>query len=207
MRCRGDVRSGASLLDELGVATAGSGARFTTRQEFGLITILNPAPATAAVLPDDLLGLVDVITPNEIEATSLTGVDVSDPAAALAAAEHLRWRGCGACVVTLGAAGCVVSDDGVTGKGASGECASGRGAIARGAQSRHIPGQAVEVVDATAAGDTFNGALAVALAEGRPLESAAHLANLSAAASVSRLGAQPSLPTRDEVNWPVEPNQ
>ena len=147
-------------------------------KEAGLTTILNPAPADVAICRGDLLRCVDVLTPNEGEAAALTGIDTSDVAGAVAAARRLQELGCRSCVVTLGASGCVVVEEDVV----------------------PIEGCPVEAVDATAAGDAFSGALAVALAEGRSLVEAAHWSNRAAAITVTRPGAQPSLPSREEVD-------
>lgn len=148
----------------------------------GLLTVLNPAPAAREILDCDLLRQVDVLTPNEVEAAMLSGIEIAsaetvDVERAVAAARTLQDRGCRAVIVTLGSAGVVVIEDSVT----------------------HIPALRVQAVDATAAGDAFSGALAVALSEGRSLVDAAHWASLAAAIAVSRPGAQPSLATRDEI--------
>ena len=142
----------------------------------GVPVILNPAPAQP--LPDKLLKQVSIITPNETEAELLTGIAVIDDASAAAAAAKLRARGVRTVIITLGARGAFVTTEG-------GE--------------QLVPGFKVKAVDTTAAGDIFNGALAVALAEGKPLEQAVRFANAAAAISVTRLGAQPSAPTRREI--------
>jgi ribokinase len=149
----------------------------------GLLTVLNPAPATRAILDPALLSLVDVLTPNAGEAAFLTAADtreasVHDDEAALGWARRLQSLGCRQVVVTLGSAGCLVVDE----------------------QPTRVPGRNVAAVDATAAGDAFNGALAVGLSEGRSLVEAARWANAAAALSVTRRGAQPSLPTRREID-------
>ncbi len=138
--------------------------------------ILNPAPA--APVPPEVLQLVDILTPNEHEAKVLAGVDVSDEDAAGRAAHILMGRGVKTVVITMGARGAFV---------ASGEI------------HERIPGYPVKAVDTTGAGDVFNGALAAALVEGRPLRAAVFFANAAAALSVTRLGAQPSIPTRHEI--------
>ncbi len=140
-------------------------------KECGAQVVLNPAPA--AQLNDELLRSVDVLTPNEHEVTALVGVGRT-----IEQQQRLLARGVGAVVVTLGA------------EGASWMTATGGG---------RVYGRKVEARDATAAGDCFTGALAVALAEGRELSEAVEFANAAAAMAVTRLGAQPSLPTRDEV--------
>jgi len=142
----------------------------------GAPVILNPAPARD--LPDKLLKRISILTPNETEAELLTGIAVTDEKTASRAAEKLRSRGVGTVIVTLGA----------------------RGAFVAAASVRElVSGFRVKAVDTTAAGDVFNGALAVALGEGRTLLEAVRFANAAAAISVTRLGAQPSAPDRKEI--------
>ncbi len=145
----------------------------------GVRTILNPAPAPAQPLPDELLALTDLCVPNETEAESLTGMPVSTITEAEAAARTLLLRGPQAVIVTLGARGAL--------------CVTGDAA-------EHIPAMRVEPVDPTAAGDAFIGALAVFLGEGATLREAIRKANVVAALSVTRMGAQSSLPYRPEVD-------
>jgi len=142
----------------------------------GVRVILNPAPAQS--LPDNLLKCVSILTPNETEAELLTGIAVTDTASAAVAAAKLRARGVQTVIITLGSLGAfVATEDG----------------------GKLVPGFKVKAVDTTAAGDTFNGALAVALGEGKPLKQAVRFANAAAAISVTRLGAQASAPTRREI--------
>ncbi|WP_051117230.1 ribokinase [Vibrio campbellii] len=138
--------------------------------------ILNPAPARE--LSDELLSCIDVITPNETEAEVLTGVTVTDDDSAQEAANILHSKGIEIVMITLGAKGVWLSQN-------------GRGEI--------IPGFRVEATDTTAAGDTFNGAFVTGLLEDLPLESAIKFAHAAAAISVTRFGAQTSIPTRKEV--------
>ncbi|WP_330961270.1 ribokinase [Photobacterium sp. 53610] len=139
--------------------------------------ILNPAPASA--LPDSLLSCVDVITPNETEAEVLTGIMVTDHASAQRAADVLHRKGIEIVLITLGAKGVWLSQN-------------GRGQL--------IPGYKVDAVDTTAAGDTFNGAFVTGLLEEMSLESAIQFGHAAAALSVTRFGAQTSIPTREEVD-------
>lgn len=145
----------------------------------GATVVLDPAPARP--LPDRLLASVDCLTPNESEAMMLLGrregtVTIAD---APEVARALRTRGAHTVLLKLGEKGAFL-DDGV--------------------RAQHVPSFRVQAVDATAAGDTFNGALAVALGEGRPLADAVRFANAAAALSVTRIGAQASIPTRAEVD-------
>jgi len=142
----------------------------------GVTTILNPAPARP--LGRDVLALADWLTPNETEAASLSGLPVRSMADAEAAARALRAQGAGGVIVTLGAEGALAVWEGGT---------------------LHVPAPRVAAVDTVAAGDAFNGALAVAFGEGRGMAAAIWFACAAGTASVTRRGAQPSLPTRDEV--------
>ncbi|MBI3566980.1 MAG: ribokinase [Gemmatimonadetes bacterium] len=144
----------------------------------GVTTVLNPAPALP--LPPALLALCDYLTPNEHEASTLTGIAVTDVASADRAAAALLERGAGCVIVTLGANGALVKRTGET---------------------VHVPAvDAGPVVETTGAGDAFNGALAVALSEGRPVAEAARFACVAAGLSVTRAGTSASIPTRAEVD-------
>jgi len=138
--------------------------------------ILNPAPARS--LPDALLALVDVLIPNESETALLTGLPVRDPAEAEAAAAALRELGVGTVILTLGERGAL---------------------LAREDRAEYFPAFEVTPVDTTASGDAFVGGFAVALAEGRSLAEAVQWGNGAGALATTRLGAQPSLPTRQEL--------
>jgi ribokinase len=138
--------------------------------------ILNPAPAKQ--LSDDLLQCVNIITPNEGEAELLTGIKVSDASSAEKAAIKLKSKGAENVIITMGGSGAYLLTDSV---------------------SKLIPVVPVRAVDTTAAGDVFNGALAVAISEGKNLEEAVIFANKAAAISVTRMGAQASAPYRKEL--------
>ncbi|MDT3611001.1 ribokinase [Cronobacter sakazakii] len=139
--------------------------------------ILNPAPARA--LSDELLALVDIITPNETEAEKLTGMKVSDDESAAQAAAVLHQKGIETVIITLGSRGVWLSVNG---------------------EGQRVPGFRVKAVDTIAAGDTFNGALMTALLEGTPMLEAIRFAHAAAAIAVTRPGAQPSVPWRDEID-------
>ena len=139
-------------------------------------TILNPAPIQP--LDEHILGLVDFLTPNEHEAARLTGLAVDSLESARDAAGRLLALGAGTVIVTLGERGVLAChDDNAT----------------------HFPAFSVHAVDTTAAGDAFNGALAVGLAAGGTLEQAIPLASAAAALACTKRGAQDSLPERAEV--------
>jgi ribokinase len=143
----------------------------------GMRVILNPAPAQP--LDPSLLACLHVITPNESEAELLTGIRVTDELTAQQAAQRLHEAGVPNVVITLGAKGAYLS----TSEGAT-----------------LITAPPVTAVDTTAAGDCFNGALAVALAENRTLPDAVAFACKAASISVTRMGAQASMPQRHEVD-------
>lgn len=139
--------------------------------------VLNPAPAR--VLSDELLALVDIITPNETEAEKLTGIRVESDSDAERAAFALHDKGIGTVIITLGSRGVWASVNG---------------------EGRRVPGFKVNAIDTIAAGDTFNGALVTALLEDKPLNEAIVFAHAAAAIAVTRKGAQPSVPWRTEIN-------
>lgn len=150
----------------------------TLAQQFGTKVILNPAPARA--LPPPILLGVEVIVPNETETTQLTGMPVRTDGERRLAAEQLVQQGVHHVVLTLGSRGALVLD------GATGEFTE-------------IAPYPVTVVDTTAAGDAFVAGLAVGLAEGKTLVEAAQFANAAGALAVTKKGAQPGMPTREEV--------
>lgn len=138
--------------------------------------ILNPAPACE--LPDNLLKHTWLMTPNETEAEIISGIKITDISSAERAAVIIRERGVKNVIITLGETGSYVSSDEYTGL---------------------IPGFKVTPVDTTAAGDVFNGAVAVGISEGMGLKEAVIFANKAASISVTRMGAQASVPYRNEI--------
>ena len=157
------------------VPQAATHAAFAYAREGGARTLLNPAPAQP--LPDELLALCDLLTPNETELRLLAGLPAGAPAAA--AAQVLLARGAGAVAVTLGSAGCALFRP-------------DRPALA-------LAGHAVRVADTIGAGDTFTGAMAASLARGEPIEAALAWANAAAALSVTAGGAIAGMPSLDAV--------
>ena len=165
------------VLLQLEVPMATVDAAVDIAAEKGARVVLNPAPA--AVVSEQTLSKLYLITPNQTEAQTLTGIEVKDEATASLAAQVLCSRGVGRVVITMGSLGAYLYEE-------------GRGEI--------IEARKVAAVDTTAAGDVYNGALCAALAEGKSLREALTFATKASAISVTRVGAQPSVPTREEVD-------
>ena len=142
----------------------------------GKKVILNPAPA--AQVSDELLSKLYMITPNETEAEVISGIPVKDTGSATLAAQNLFDRGVKVVIITLGSKGALLYVDGM---------------------AKLIPSPKVDAIDTTAAGDVFNGAIAVGLSEGLELEKAVEFACKAAAISVTRMGAQASAPYWKEI--------
>ena len=145
--------------------------------EKNIPVILNPAPACA--LPDNLLRNISILTPNRTEAEMLTGIRIYDIPSAKLAAQKIKDRGVKTVIITMGSEGVLVLDKNVF---------------------TEIPALVVDAVDTTAAGDTFNGSLAVALSEGMDILEATAFACKASAISVTRIGAQASIPFKWEVD-------
>jgi ribokinase len=145
-------------------------------QNSGAKIILNPAPAQ--LLDNELLSMLDILTPNETEAELLSGIKVTDIESAKRAGKILLEKGLDKVIITLGNKGALLVTENET---------------------ELISGFKVDAIDTTAAGDTFNGTLAVGLAEGKELKDAIKMANAAAALSVTKLGAQPSAPSRNDI--------
>lgn len=178
-----DVKAAESAISSSGAVVAQLEAPLETVESAGRLAktsgvtfILDPAPAQE--LSPALLEMADVLTPNETEAKILTGIEVTDVDSARAAAKDLLKRGVGAVILTMGARGFL---------------------LATGDRAEFVAALKVDAVDATAAGDAFTGSLAVGLARGRTLAEAAAFANHVSALSVTRMGAQSSMPSAEEV--------
>jgi ribokinase len=171
------IKSASIVLMQLEIPLATVAYVATVAKQHNIPVVLNPAPACA--LPDSSLRNVSIITPNETEAEILTGIKVNSIESAEKAAMALSAKGIGRVIITLGSKGALVfHDDRFT----------------------HIPTITVNAVDTTAAGDVFNGALVVALSEGNDILQAVSFGCKAAAISVTRLGAQASAPSRDEID-------
>lgn len=171
------LQSADVIICQLEVPDATVGHALKRGRALGKIVILNPAPASHA-LPADWYACIDYLIPNESEAAVLSGLAVDSLETAEAAAAHLIAAGAGKVIVTLGAQGLM---------------------FANGASFEHFPAPRVKAVDTTAAGDTFVGGFAAALASGKSEVDAIRFGQVAAALSVTRAGAQPSIPTLLEV--------
>lgn len=169
-----DIEDAAALVMQLETPIETVECAAKIAHDKGVTVILNPAPARK--LPKSLYPLLDWITPNETEAEILTGVKVVDAASAAKAVAVLKKRGVGHVVITMGSKGAYCGDCG-----------------------KLFPCRKVKAVDCVAAGDTFNGAFAVALSEGKTCAEAIAFAQKASAISVTRPGAQSSVPYRKEI--------
>ncbi|MDH1128572.1 ribokinase [Enterobacter sp. GD03975] len=174
---RGIIAGAEALLMQLESPVESVLAAAKIAHENHTTVVLNPAPAR--VLTDELLALVDIITPNETEAEKLTGIRVENDDDAARAARALHEKGIGTVIITLGSRGVWASVNG---------------------EGRRVPGFKVKAIDTIAAGDTFNGALVTALLEGKAMDDAIRFAHAAAAIAVTRKGAQPSVPWRKEID-------
>lgn len=166
------IRSADYLILQLEIPVASVLRAAKIAHDAGVYVILNPAPA--ASLPSELFRNIDLITPNQTELALLTGIKDNNKAAA----EKISEMGVSSVVMTMGSKGCAVIENG---------------------EFSQIEACRVKAVDATAAGDTFCGALCVALSEGHSLMEAAHFATKASAITVQRRGAQESIPYRREI--------
>jgi ribokinase len=175
-KAESDIASAGAVIAQLEVPlqTVEYAAQLSKRS--GVPFVLDPAPAQK--LNPALLKMVDVLKPNETEAQILTGIEVTNEKSARMAAENLLRSGAKAVILTMGAKGFLLATKN---------------------QTKFVPAIKVDAVDATAAGDAFTGAVAFGLAQGQELFEAALFANCVAALSVTKVGAQSSMPTKQEV--------
>ncbi len=173
-RLRSRLPGAAALLMQLEIPMATVQLAAQAAHSAGVPVILDPAPAQD--IPDELYPLIDIMTPNQLEASQLVGFPVDGQEAAHQASAELQQRGVSTVIVKLG-------DRGVF-------CATAE-------ETFFVPAFSIQAVDTVAAGDAFNGALAVALAEGRLLREAVVWGAAAGALSATKAGAQPSLPDRE----------
>ncbi|WP_095128567.1 ribokinase [Pseudomonas sp. Irchel s3h14] len=171
------LRAADVIICQLEVPDATVGHALKRGRELGKTVILNPAPASRP-LPADWYASIDYLIPNESEASALSGLPVDSLASAETAASRLISLGAGKVIITLGAQGSL---------------------FANGKSFEHFPATKVKAVDTTAAGDTFVGGFAAALAAGKNEADAIRFGQVAAALSVTRAGAQPSIPTLSDV--------
>lgn len=169
------LRAAETLLVQLELPFKVNGYAVKKGRALGKRVILDPAPACA--LEDFFYQCSDIMTPNETEASILSGVQVVDIKSAEEAARAIAKKGCRTVIVTMGEKGTL---------------------LLHGGEAEHFKPVKIEAVDTTAAGDAFTGSLAVFLGQGHPIDEAVRLAGIAGALSATRLGAQPSLPTRKE---------
>ena len=173
----GDIRNCGILLLQLEIPVPSVVKAARIAHEAGATVVLNPAPACP--LPDELFRYVDLFIPNETELSTFSGLPVSDEASAAKAAAAMQAKGVGKLIVTMGSKGSLICEGG---------------------EPVFVPARKVKAVDTTAAGDTFCGALCVALSEGRGLKEAAEFATAASALTVQKMGAQDSIPYRNDIN-------
>jgi len=175
-RAESDIASCGAVVAQLEVPLETIECAAKMANDLKVPFVLDPAPARE--LGPELLRLVDVLTPNETEAQILTGIEVTDEESARAASKNLLERNVKAVILTLGCKGFLLADN---------------------EETRYVSAHKVDAVDSTAAGDAFTGSLAVGIAENKALLDAALFANYVAALSVTKMGAQSSMPTLQEV--------
>jgi ribokinase len=174
---REEIKKSKVLLTQMETNLSAVYKAIDIANEYGTTVILNTAPIRS--IPDDIYKKVSVLTPNEVKASKLSGIEINDIKDAKKAAEYFINKGVKSVVITLGALGVYIKSEEFDG---------------------HIPAFMVEnVIDTTGAGDAFNGGFATALARGMDIREAAVYGNAVAAISVTRVGTAPAMPTKEEV--------
>ncbi len=176
--CRELIATANALVVQLETPIETVAAAIQIAKQHGVLTVLDPAPAPKKPLPRELM-TVDILSPNQSEAEALTGIPVVDWETALQAAQAMKKLGANAVVLKMGEFGALVCD--------------------RDGSIHQVAACKVEVVDTTAAGDAFTAALAVALCKGQSLKDAAHFGSLAGTLACTKFGAQPAMPTSDEL--------
>lgn len=176
-KAQNDIANAAAVVCQLEIPLETVEYAAKTAKKNNVPFILDPAPARA--LSDELLSMVDIIKPNEIEAETLTGIKVADETTAAEAADCLLAKGVKTVIITLGENGFMLADK------------NNKELVSR---------LEVKAVDSTAAGDAFTGSLAYGIANGKSIKQAAEYANAVAALSVTKLGAQSSMPSKEQTD-------
>ena len=171
------ITSSDVLILQLEVPIDASQRAAEIAKENNTMVLLNPAPARE--IPDSFLRLVDVLIPNETETEILSGLKTTTDDQAIEAARTLTSKGISTVILTLGHRGALLLTDKI---------------------EKRVPGFAIETVDTTAAGDAFCGALATSLAQGSTIEDAIWVANAAGALAVTKIGAEPSLPKKEDLD-------
>ncbi|MEI8017392.1 MAG: ribokinase [Schlesneria sp.] len=176
--CQEIISTANALIVQLETPIETVAAAIQIAKKHQVLTVLDPAPAPKGLLPQELM-TVDILSPNQSEAEALTGIPVVDWESAQRAAQAMRKLGANAVVLKMGELGALV--------------------VAQDGSIHQIPACKAEIVDTTAAGDAFTAALTVALCEGQSLANAAYFGSLAGTLACTRFGAQPAMPTRDEL--------
>ena len=176
--CQDMIATASALIVQLETPMETVAAAILIAKKCRVLTVLDPAPAPKGPLPRELM-TVDILSPNQSEAEALTGIPVVDWESAKLAAQAMRDLGANSVVLKMGVLGALV--------------------YAQDGSIHQIAAFIADVVDTTAAGDAFTAALTVALCEGQSLENAAHFGSLAGTFACTRFGAQPAMPTRDEL--------
>lgn len=171
-----EIRSASIVLLQLEIPVPAVVRAAELAHEAGAYVVLNPAPACA--LPDELYRYLSLITPNQTEIALMTGIEANDEAGAAKAACALKEKGVRDVIVTMGSKGSMVYHNGT---------------------GTFVPSRKVKAVDTTAAGDTFCGGICVAMAEGKDIIEAARFATAASALTVQKMGAQESIPYRNDI--------
>ncbi len=174
--CRSSLESCSILLLQLEIPVSAVALAAEIAHKAGAMVVLNPAPSAA--LPEEIFRNIDLFIPNETELSDFSGIQVTDTASALRAAQAMQGKGVGKLIVTMGSRGALICE---------------------GDSPVVVPAQKVRAVDTTAAGDTFCGALCVAISEGGSLQEATAFATRAAALTVQKMGAQNSIPFRKDL--------
>lgn len=177
LKCEDKIKGAKVFLTQLETNLEAVESAVDIAKKNNITTVLNPAPIQP--ISDELLSKIDIITPNEVEASILTGVEITDMDDAKKAADVFIEKGVNNVIITMGSQGVYVRCNG---------------------EERIIPRYEVDAIDTTGAGDAFNGGFVTALGEDKGIFEAAEFGNAVGALSVTKIGTAPAMPTRDAIN-------